>query len=258
VRSPLITARRPLSEARYRRRTLRSLVAGMAALAIVLGLLVWVFGTHARNVRSNEASLSTTGGVPATGRPEPLAVATVDQMRLQLPIARRGVTAIAFYSRRESGLLTLEPQGRRVDRSFGDTFYRRFFSTGQPSGLSYLKLHKRGESNAVAIGAVPGSEVYAPVSGTIVAIANRVIDGRLYGHVVRIQPLGDAETIIALVNLEADASLRVGDNVAQGNTLLGRVIDVSRAQKQPLARHTHDTGANLEVSVRHFQPDTAL
>lgn len=255
----MISTRPALADSRRRRRTLRWVALGLVSLAAMLAVAIWLVSSGISVGASvADGMLSTTDAIPATGRPEPLAVANVDDVRIQLPIARRGVTAIGYYSRRDGALLALEPQGRRIDRSFGEPLFRRFLATEQPTGLSWIALHDRGEPNIAAIGAIPGSEVYAPVSGTVTAITDRVLDGRLYGSVVRIQPLGDAETVIVLANLEPDATLSVGDNVADGASLVGRVIDVAHVQRQPLARYTHDSGANLELSVRHIQPDAAI
>ncbi|MCW2927380.1 MAG: hypothetical protein JWM86_1348 [Thermoleophilia bacterium] len=236
-------------------------VVAVTSVAIVAGivLLVWLVGLLGREVvSSSDASdaLATpsAAAVEASGPPTPqtLAEAIVEPgsagLRLQLPIRRQAVSGIAFGPRRERGVLELEPSGTRANTSWVRRTTQRFLATTPANDLRWYRLED-GAPSMVIVGALPGTEVYAPIDGTVEAIGEYVIDGVARGQVIQLQPIGDGQTLVVLRNLEVATDLMVGTSVTQGVTRLGSVRDMEGALEAPLADYTHDSGSGIDMYV---------
>lgn len=255
VRSPLLSTGPSLDEKRRSTRSLR-LVALVAMLTAALVVTGWWVREQLRVDTPAVHATPSVQAVLATGRPEELTLAQVDDLKIKLPIARNRITAIGYFTIRDGDVLTLDPEGAPATRSLRNRLFRRFLATEQAPRFQYYMLQEGAEPNAVQLGAVPGTEVYAPVSGTVVAIAGNVIDGIKHGVVLQVQPLGDAETVVLMRNLDIDDAVAVGQTVTEGVTRLGTVRETSDVQDQPLARYTTDSGDHLELWSKRVQPDT--
>ena len=64
------------------------------------------------------------------------------------------------------------------------------------------------------------------------------------------QPANAPSLVVSLTHVRPDPALTVGYAVAAGTTKLGAVIDLSRVEKQTLARYTQDAGNHVTVEVR--------
>jgi hypothetical protein len=105
------------------------------------------------------------------------------------------------------------------------------------------------------VGAPAGTDVYAPVDGTIVAIQGYVVDGRPYGNVIDVEPAGSPNVVVQLSHVRVDPSLAVGAPLAAGSSKVGDVLDFSGVERQALAGHTQDAGNHVTMSV---QPAASL
>jgi hypothetical protein len=92
--------------------------------------------------------------------------------------------------------------------------------------------------------------VYAPVDGTVVGIADYVLDARAYGSRIDIQPSAAPSLVVSLVHLSADPALTVGSTIAASSTKLGRVVDLSGVEKQALSKYTQDAGNHVAIELR--------
>ena len=122
---------------------------------------------------------------PAVSRPAPLPVtsappdsqvlATVGNLRIQSPVAQGGVTAIGFHGSAE-GALELKPVGPQRNEGLLARLWRRITGASK-SGLAWYQL-SGGPLRTLDVGAVAGTDVYAPVDGTVVAIRDQVVSGQ--------------------------------------------------------------------------------
>jgi hypothetical protein len=128
---------------------------------------------------------------------------------------------------------------------------------GGGGGLTYYSLDGgTGVSTGeLDVGAAPGTDVYSPVDGTIVGLTPYVLNGKAYGERVEIQPSDAPSVVVALKNLQPDPSLTVGSAVAAATSRLGTVLQLSKVEKQALARYTQDAGDHVAITVR---PSAAL
>jgi hypothetical protein len=176
-----------------------------------------------------------------------LTVALHSGLRIQLPVAQNRVSAIGYHSSGD-GALPLRALGRRGNAGALSRLAHKIFGGGG-GGFVYYQLS--GDETAVLdVGATPGTDVYAPVDGTIVGISDYILNGRVYGSRIDVQPSAAPSLVVSLTHLMPAASLSVGSMIAASNTKLGRVIDLSGVEKQALAKYTQDAGNHVSIELR--------
>ena len=163
-----------------------------------------------------------------------------------MPIGERSVTAIGYYSTTD-GALALTPLGRQGNESALARIAHKIFGGGH-GPFVYCQL-SGGETDVLDVGAATGTEVYAPVDGTIVGISPFVLNGKSFGARIDIQPTAAPSLVVSLTQLSPDAALTVGSTVAASTTKVGQVIDLSGVERQALARYTQDAGNHLAIEV---------
>jgi hypothetical protein len=155
-----------------------------------------------------------------------------------MPVAQSRVTAIAFHAA-GPGPLPLKPLGRQANQGAASRLFHRLFGGGGSGLRYYLVSGGTGvETGELDVGAATGTDVYAPVDGTVVGIAPNVLDGKRYGVRLDLQPSGSPSVVLSLTHLRIDPSLAVGDAVIASSSKLGRVLDFSGVEQQSLARYT--------------------
>jgi hypothetical protein len=224
-------------------------------VAFVLVLSAW----------NDKQSQPTTVAVPAptarllpTGLPAPLVISRVDSLSLWLPIARNAVTAIGYHASPDT--IAQSPEGRQANEGLFARLYHRIVGDGGSGQLEYYRI-SGGEgpsTGALDVGAAPRVDVFSPVAGTIVAISNYIVNGKRYGVRLDIRPNDDPTLIVSITHLKLDPAWEVGAVVVSGRSRLGTVVDLSRVEKQALARYTQDEGNHVTIEVRSgaasFQP----
>jgi hypothetical protein len=230
-----------------RRARRRVALLALLAIAAVITLSLTAFGGSPAVVSTPQPVTSSRLLPP--GPPSPQVVATQGTLRLQLPIARSQVTAIGYHGAGES-VLALEPVGHQGNRGFFSRLVHKLFGGGG-GGLTFYALEggSGASTGELDVGAAPGTDVYAPVDGTIVGLTPYVLDGRTYGKRIDIQPSDAPSLVVSLTNLRPDPSLTVGSTVASATSRLGTVLELSKVEQQALARYTQDAGDHVAVTV---------
>jgi hypothetical protein len=184
-----------------------------------------------------------------SGPPSPQVVALAGTLRIQMPIAQARVTAIGFHGG-TSGALTLAPVGTQANQGLFQRLWHRVVGDSS-SKLRWYQLSggEGSPTSALDVGAAAGTDVYSPVDGTIVGLAPYVLNGRAHGARLEIQPSNAPSTVVLVTRLKADPSLTVGTSVSAGSTKLGVVLDLSRVERQALARFTNDAGNHLTAEL---------
>jgi hypothetical protein len=237
-----LRARREKQRADQRARRFAAL-ALVAIVAVVTLALTAFAGGRAAGVQPAPAASER---LPATGTPAPLIVAVRGALRLQLPIQRSRVTAIG-YSDAADGAIAVAPLGRQGNEGAFGRLKRKIFG-GDHANLVYYRLSD-GDATQLHVGAAPGTDVYAPVDGTVIAVTPYVINLRQHGVRIDIQPTATPSLVVSLTHVRADPALSVGYAVAAGTTKVGTVLDLSRVERQTLARYTQDAGNHVTVEV---------
>jgi hypothetical protein len=230
-----------------RRAQARARWFALAATLGVLGVATLLLTAFDGSAAERSSSPPATAPLPVTAAPpEPLVLATVGNLRIQSPIAQGGVTAVGFHGSDE-GPLVLQPVGPQANEGLVARLWRRITGSSK-RGLAWYQL-EGGELRTLDVGAVAGTDVYAPVDGTVVAIRDHLVSGRVVGAEIELRPTSAPSLVVQLENVRPDRSLTVGANVAAGSSKLGRVADIRRYERQALARHAADGGNNVAIQV---------
>ena len=239
--------RRPRSGAELRR--IRRLVAlGMVLIASSVTL-----GSALRDTGPGAIDPAQGGPAPAaalipSGPPVPLKLASRGPVVLYVPIASSRTTAIDYHAVDGTRALDLSPSGRMLNAGLLARIERQIVGAAATGPAYYVS---GGSTQSVDVGAAAGTQLYTPVTGVVAGITPYVLNGRAWGSVVTIQPLGDPTVVVTLTNLNPDPTLRVGSEVsAQTPTLMGTVVDLSPVLKMDISQYTADAGNHVHVEVR--------
>ena len=239
-------ARRQRLERERRRRRLALLV--LLGIVAVVTALVAAFGGSGKDAAALPVPASASRLLPS-GPPQPEIVANIGSLHLQLPVGQSRVTAIG-YQGGSTGALALSPVGTQANQGLLRRLVRAVFgsSNGRPRWYQ-LPGGVAASTSAVDVGAAPGTDVYSPVDGTIVAIRGVVVGGQQLGSRIDIEPTGAPSLVVSVSHIAADAGLAVGSVVTSGTSQLGQLLDFSRIEREALARYTNDEGNHVAIEV---------
>jgi hypothetical protein len=237
-------------------RARRIALFALLGVGVAITLLLTAFGPGAT------ARVGTTAPAPAkrllpTGPPTPLTVATQGSLRLQLPVPQSRVTAIGYHGAGDTAL-ALHPLGRQGNEGLLTRVLHRVFGGGN-GGLVWYQLGGGSgpSTGSLDVGASAGTAMYSPVDGTVVGLTDYVVNNRVYGRRIDIQPSAAPSVVVSLTHLRPDQSLSVGSTVAAGTSKLGTLLNLAAVEGQALAHFTNDAGNHVSVEV-HSSATLAL
>jgi hypothetical protein len=236
-------------EVRTARRARRFALLTALAVVLIVALALSAFGG---GQATNLSGFSVSRSLASATQPFPQILAVRGPVRLQMPITQSETTAIGYHSA-DDGALALAPLGHQGNEGVVQRVFHAVFGGGGGHPTWY-RLDS-GSLSALDVGATVGTDVYAPVDGTVVGIAPFVVAGHRFGAQIDIQPQNAPSLVVTLTQIRPDAALRVGDDVVSGRTKVGAVVDLSRVERQALARYTNDAGDHVSIEVR---PSAAL
>ena len=231
-------------EVRAARRSRRFALLTLLAIVLVIALALTAFGGSSRPLEPL-AVANPAAGVQTKPFPQVLAMRGV--VRLQMPIAQNRYTAIGFHSATD-GAMTLTPIGHQGNEGVVRRVLHKIFGGGGGNPVWYQL--DGGSPSALDVGAAPGTNVYAPVDGTVVGITPYVVGGHRFGSRIDIQPQSAPSLVVSVTQLRADPSLSVGSNVVSGARRLGTVVNLAKVERQALARYTNDQGNHVSIEIR--------
>ena len=229
---------------RAARRARRFALLTLLAIVLVIALALTAFGGKPKAVPLLPA---TDLAAARQTKPFPQVLAVHGAVRLQMPISQNFYTAIGFHSSGD-GAVSLNPLGRQGNEGAFQRLVHKVFGGGGGNPTWY-RLDE-GTPSVLDVGASPGTNVYAPVDGTIVGITPYVVAGHRFGSRIDIQPESSPSLVVSLTQLRSDPSLSVGSNVVSGATRVGTVVNLAKVERQALARYTNDAGNHVSVAVR--------
>jgi hypothetical protein len=237
-----------------RERRLRRLAALIAiALVALVTLLLSAFGGSG-SPTTVPAPASASRLVPA-GPPHPEVVAKLDSLHLLLPVSQSRVTAIGFQGG-SANALGVDPLGTQANQGLLRRLAHRIFGGAAGTRRWYQLPGGQGPAtSALNVGAPAGTDAYAPVDGTVVAIEDVVMNDRILGSRIDVQPTGQPSLVVSISHVRVDPALNVGATVTAAGSKLGTIVDYSHTERQALARYTNDSGNHVVVEVR---PSAAL
>jgi murein DD-endopeptidase MepM/ murein hydrolase activator NlpD len=231
-------------EVRAARRARRFALLTLLAIVLVIALVLTAFGGSTHQLQSlgiaNAAASTQT-------KPFPQVIAMRGAVRIQMPIAQGRSTALGYHAATD-GALPLAPLGHQGNEGVIQRVLHKIFGGGGGHPTWYQL--GGGGTSVLDVGAASGTDVYAPVDGTIVAITPYIVGGHRFGSRIDIQPQSSPSLVVSLTQLRADPSLSVGSNVVSGATKIGSVANLALVERQALARYTNDSGNHVSVEIR--------
>jgi hypothetical protein len=223
----------------------------LAILVIVVGgllgtLIVTAFGDGSPVMIPQTLPPPASRLLPASP-PTPMTVALRGGLRIQMPVPQNRVTAIGYHATND-GALPLTALGHQGNEGLLSSLAHKIFGGGHGPFVFYQL--SGGEKDSLDVGAAPGTDVYAPVDGTVVGITPYILNGTEYGARIDLQPTAAPSLVVSLTQLTPDPALTVGSTVSASNTKVGRVLDLSAVEQQALARYTQDAGNHVSVELR--------
>ncbi|MDQ3894226.1 MAG: M23 family metallopeptidase [Actinomycetota bacterium] len=247
-RPPARTAR--IRERRSRRARRARRIVGLVLLiaAALVTIFLTAFGTGTQRAKPS-VQLAPAGRLVPAGPPSPQVIAMQGSLPLQLPVPQARVTAIGYHAP-GSGALALHPLGRKANEGFFARVFHRIFG-GDDGGLRYYQLSggHGPETASLDVGAPAGTDVYSPVDGTVVGLTDFVLNGRGYGARIAIQPATAPSVVVVVTRVRPDPALTVGSSISAATSKLGVLLDLSRVERQALARYTRDAGNHVSIEV---------
>ncbi|MGL6280511.1 MAG: hypothetical protein ACRC50_13270 [Gaiella sp.] len=246
--SARVRARRRREQQRARR------IAAIAVLALlgiaVLAVTVFDDSSTPTTVTPIETDVTATGEI----RPRPEPLAKVGNLLIRLPVPAASVTAIGYHGA-DDGSVELQPLGRQANEGLLARLWRSI-AGARTDGPRWYQLDGAPGTNVLDVGATEGTDVYAPVEGTVIAIDDVVIDGTRIGARIDIRPSLTPSVTVSIANVRPDPSLAVGTPVLASTSKLGTTANVAAVERQALAPHTRDDGNNVSIAV--FPSPSAL
>lgn len=247
---PATAYRRPQRRpSRATRRARHRAILLLVGLGVLVVLAVAAFRPDGRPVVGASAPASASRLLPPPP-PNGLVIASADALQISTPVNETVVTAIGYHGAGEDAV-ALDPVGRQANEGVAARVFHRIFGGGG-GGVAYYELGggQGASTGALDVGAAPGTDVYAPVDGTVVALRDHILNGTKYGSVIDIQPTSEPSLVLSVAHVEADPALTVGSALTRSTSRIGTVIDFSGVEKLALARYTRDAGNYAEITVR--------
>jgi hypothetical protein len=237
------TARRAARARQARRRALLLAVA----VGVVVILAVAAFRPDGRPTIGATSPASATRLLPPPP-PAGVPIALYGRLRVASPVNESVVTAVGYHGAGE-GTLPFEPVGRQANVGIATRVFHRIFGGGSSSGVVYYQLGggQGPSTGALDVGAAPGTDVYAPTDGRVVGLRDYILNGEKYGSVIDIEPVGEPSVVLSVSHVQADPALTVGSTIIASTSRIGRVVDLSGAERLALARYTRDAGNYVEL-----------
>ncbi len=232
-------ARKAKREEVYKRRRLMA-VALLVLCAVALVFAVFV-QTRASDTAERSVPIDPNNAGPDTVLAEAVGV------DVSTPIRPASLTGLGYHPEGES-LAAMEPRGENLSANA----FVSLLSRGEtPEKIHYHIMDAAGregpQTGALDAGAMTGTTVYAPVTGTVTAIRpDPMVED---ANVIELKPDANpnVRVNVSLVNSNGDAG--VNDQVTAGTTELGTVADSAEVLDPQLSSYTTDAGNHVTVSV---------
>jgi hypothetical protein len=231
-------------EVRAARRARRFALLTFLAIILVVALALSAFGSSTPSI---DALAVGNVVVSKQTKPFPQVVALHGVVRIQMPIVQSQATAIGYHASSENAI-SLKPLGHQGNEGALQSVLHKIFGGGGGHPTWYQL--DGGATSALDVGGAAGTSVFAPVDGTIVGLTPYIVAGRRFGSRIDIQPQSAPSLIVSMTQVRPDPSLKVGSSIVSGATRVGVVADLSRVERQALARYTNDAGNHVSIELR--------
>lgn len=222
-------------------------LAALGVLGLVT-LLLTAFGSGSSRTAVPIVVETAPSASAQAVRPRPQMLATIGNLQIQLPVAAPALTAIGFHGSSD-GSLSLQPVGRQANEGILARLWRRIAGARRDTPRWYQLEGGPPGTNVLDVGTAPGTDVYAPVDGSVVAVRKLVVGGKRVGSRIDVRPSKSPSVMVSVMHVRPDPAIAVGMPVLAASSKLGTAADVAAVEEQALAAHAPDGGNNVSISV---------
>ncbi len=234
---------------RAQRRARRIVVLTALGVLGVVTLLLTAFGSGGGSQTATPIAFETTPSANAQAvRPRPQMLATIGNLQIQLPVAAAALTAIGFHGSSD-GSLSLQPVGRQANEGILARLWRRIAGARRDAPRWFQLEGGPPGTHVLDVGTAPGTDVYSPVQGSVIAVRKLVVGGRKVGSRIDLRPSRAPSVMVSVMNIRPDPALAIGTPVEAASSKLGTAANVAAVEEQALAAHAPDGGNNVSISV---------
>ncbi|MRS12331.1 MAG: M23 family metallopeptidase [Actinobacteria bacterium] len=258
-----VRARRPVKQrSPYPTMTVAVAVVGLAAIG---WSLAWEGGkpaTQSEQAHTIQAIAAEEKESAPEREPTPL-LAREGGTDIRLAIDPSQVTAVAFHQ--ASGEYALHMTSLVPDADMALAAQLKAVPPLDPTapvaegvwpGL-VLRLWRSGRGgmpdSAADMGADPGTPVYSPITGTVIAVKPYLLYDKWEDYEIHIRPQGRPEVEAVLIHVQ-EVRAEVGDRVKAGVTQLGAVRKMSDKIAIQLAGYTTNGGDHVHFQINEYPP----
>ncbi len=213
-----------------------------------------------QSLTTKDSTAVASTAKPAILLPTPL-VAQYGSVLIHLPVTTKDLTEVAFHQASYAWALVMETQLASADAEAAYNRKGTARTADQPTGNAYMDgpaLHLWRSSattemdTSVDCGAAIGKTVYAPVTGTVVLIAEYNLFETLMDYEIHIQPTGHPELDVVVLHT-TDPKVKAGDKVKGGATPISVIRDITAVSGLQLEPYTagDDPGCHAHVQVNN-------
>ena len=250
---------RPSGQARLERQRRRSGAPAGQRLAfaivarspsLLVTLLLTAFGSSGKRTVRAAAPACRRSACSRRARRSPQVVALQGGLRIQLPVPQERLTR---DRRHGTGRRRADARPARHEGEPGLDHAR--LSTGSSAEARAAAPATTGSAGRAPATArstsapPPGTDVFAPVDGTVVGLTPYVINGRKVGASGRHPAAGRPSLVVSVSQLRPDPALRVGIRSRPRRSRIGTVPTSRNVEQQALARFTTDAGNHVSIAV---------
>ncbi|MHB1135661.1 MAG: M23 family metallopeptidase [Coriobacteriia bacterium] len=248
----------PRLRPRARRRRSPYPLLTVAVAVVGLGVIAWMLMWGTPDAPSVEAAAPAVAVAAEPERAPTPRFAEVESINLYLPIDPSAITALAFHQasgQRAQSMTALVPDipdPNAIDPEALAAQMARAADSSDIWGGVCLRLWRTGRGGmpdtAADIGAEPGTDVYAPVTGTVVEVRPYLLYEKHDDIEIHIRPDGADDLDVVLIHV-TDASVEAGDRVIGGATRIAAIRKMSGLIELQLAGYTGDGGDHVHMQV---------
>lgn len=255
----------------------RSPYPALTVVVSVVGIsaIAWMFawGGAEPGTQAEEAGSSSTmqAAVAEEKEREPereptLLLAREGETDIRLAIDAEQLTAVAFHQASGEYALSMTSLAPDADMALAAELKSTppldpatTVAEGVWPGL-VLRLWRSGRGgmpdSALDMGADPGTPVYSPITGTVVAVTPYLLYQQHEDVEIHIRPKGRDDVDAVLIHVQ-DVQVEVGDRVKAGVTQLATVRKMSDRISSQLAGYTTNGGDHVHFQMNRYPAEAA-
>ncbi len=235
-----------------------TIVVAVVGLGAIARMLTW----GAPDTPRVQTTTPSVGVAAEPDRDPTPRFAEVGSIDLHLPVDPSAITALAFHqasgdrARAMGALVPDVPDEAAEDpAAIAAMTAEAAIAESDIWGGACLRLWRSGRGGtpdtAADIGAAPGTDVFSPVTGTVVEVRPYLLYEKYDDIEIHIRPDGADDLDVVLIHV-TDASVEAGDRVVGGVTRIAAIRQMSGLIELQLAGYTGDGGDHVHIQVNRM------